>query len=110
MTVPIWRVLGQLIPAAATPGNLYTVGIGRQATLELLSMCNQGAATTARVSFRIAGAAADPSQYLYYDLALQPNDTFDHRGPMRLFTFDQVWVESASGLVSFGAFGLEEFV
>lgn len=110
MKVPVWRCLGQLAPAAAIETQLYAVAVGRQSTIETLACCNQGAATTVRIRVSVAGAPSDPSQFLYYDLALQPNDTFVHRGPTRLGTLDEVWVESASGDVSFTAFGQEEFV
>jgi hypothetical protein len=110
MTVPIFSVLGQLLPVAATPTQFYVVAIGRQTRVETITFCNQGAATTARLQVRVAGAGSSAFQYLYYDLALQPADTFVHRGPLLLFTADELWVESASGLVSFNAFGLEEFV
>ena len=110
MKVPIWRCLGQLEPTAANESLLYTVATGRQCNIDSIACCNQGVATTVKIAVRIAGAASDPSQYIYYDLALQPNDTFVHRGPTRLGTLDEVWVESASGDVSFTAFGEEEFV
>lgn len=110
MKVPIWRVLGQSVPVATTATQLYVVATGRQATVNFIAICNQGAATTVRLSVRVGGVGHDDSQYLYYDLALQESDTFVHRGPMRLSTHDEVWGYSDSGSVSFGIFGEEEFV
>jgi hypothetical protein len=110
MTVPIWTIFGQAIPAAATPALLYTVARGKQSNLETLTVCNQSAvATTFRVRIRRAGAVDAAEQYLYYDQSIAANTTYVHWWTLKLGTLDNVWVESASGTVSFNAFGQEVF-
>lgn len=110
MTVPIWKVLGQLNPAVATPTRLYVVPVGRSTLVETLTVCNQDVAQAQfRISVRVNGAVADPSQFLYYDLTLLGNDTYVHNSPIRLFTADELWVESTTATVSFNAFGTEQF-
>jgi hypothetical protein len=99
-----------LIPSAANPSILYKVAIGRQCDLRTLTACNQSTATTIKISVRMAGAAASSEQFLYYEYALSQNATLIHGYHTMLTTADEVWVESASGLVSFNAFGEEEFV
>lgn len=112
MTVPIFYVLGQAIPAGATPTELFTVDQGRQVDVETVTFCNQVAgATTVRVSVRRTGVLVEqPEQFLYYDYALTGNTTYVHRWTIKLHTGDALWVESANGSVSFNAFGKIEFV
>ena len=65
------KVLGQLSCAATTNETVYTVPAGKTAVVSTLAVCNRsGSSATYRVAIRVAGAALDNKQYLFYDVAL----------------------------------------
>lgn len=102
----LFGALGQSRPSAATLVDCYTVPTGRRATASVLT-CNQGGATTVRVSHASGGAADSLEQYVLYDSTLAANTT---SGTMRLSLAagDVVRVYSASGTVAFNVNGIEE--
>lgn len=102
------KVLGQLHPAAATPGTLYTVPAGRQAICSSLIIANVASAnTTFRVAIRVAGEATANKQYMYFDVTIAGNDTFIATIGVTLAATDVVTVQSASGNLTFQLFGQE---
>ena len=101
------KVLGQLVPASGTLSTLYTVPGATSVTVSSVTICNQGAATVVRLSFAVVGAADDPKQYVYYDLPVAANDTFVATIGATLAAAGVVRCQSANGLVSFNAFGIE---
>ena len=100
-----YKVLGQVIPGAATDANLYTVPASTSAVVSTLNVCNQGAATTFRVAVRPAGAALASLHYQAYDTPIAANDSIPLTLGMTLAATDVVTVRSASGSVSFSAVG-----
>lgn len=103
------KVLGQLSPSAASLQSLYTVPGGTtQAVVSTIQVCHCGAtAANFRLSVAVAGAADDPSQYIYYDLPLMPNDVFSMTTGFTLGPTDELRCYSDVGDVSFSAFGVE---
>lgn len=102
------KVLGQAFPAAVTLTPLYTVPAGTQAVSSTVAVCEQaGVATTYRISVAIAGAVDTPAQYVSFDSPLQANETKGFTIGMTLGATDVIRVRSASGNVSFNAFGVE---
>ena len=102
------KVLGQSIPSATTLTDLYTVPGATQATVSTLTVCNQSATPTSfRVSVAQGGAADDPSQYLYYDVAIPANDTFAATFGITLNSGDVVRVYATLATLSFSLFGVE---
>lgn len=106
-----WKILAQVSPAAASETLFYTVPISSQTLLETLNVCNRdNMAATFRLRIAKVNAALSPEQWVFYDLTLQPNDTYVAMMHKRLAAKDAVYVTSSNGLVSFGAFGIEQFV
>lgn len=101
------KVLGQSKPAATTLTALYTVPASTQVVGSSLVVCNQGAATTFRVSVAIAGAADTPAQYLAYDVAIGANITIVYTLGFTLGAADVVRVYNTLATVSFNLFGVE---
>ena len=60
---------------ATTLADVYTCTRFGGVKLTSIVVCNLGSATTFRISIAYEGATDDPSQYLYYDTALDANDT-----------------------------------
>jgi hypothetical protein len=102
------KVLGQLIPGAATLSDLYAVPALNFTVVSTLTVCEQGGAAAAfRISVAVAGAADAPAQYLAYDTALAANETKAFTLGITLGAGDVVRVYSDTGDVSFNLFGSE---
>ncbi len=102
-----FKVLGQSKPAGATLADLYTVPAATSSTVSTINVCNQGTATTFRISVAPAGVADALTQYLVYDAPILSNDSLPFTIGITLATTDKIRVQSASGNVSFSAFGVE---
>jgi hypothetical protein len=105
-------ILAQLQPTASTLSTLYTVPGSTQTTVSSLTVCNvSGAADYFRVSIAPGGAADALSQYVYYGLYLDPNDTFIATVGFTLSTTssnpDVVRCWSQNGNVVFGLYGVQ---
>lgn len=106
-----WKILGQVLPGVATDTPVYAVVPSRQTLFETIAVCNQaGTATTFRVRISQGGAALNPKQYIFFDLALNSNDTYFAVLNIKLAPLDSVHVESGNGQVSFTACGIEQFI
>lgn len=104
----VYKVLGQVQPAANTLTTAYTVPASTNTVMSLITICNMGpSVTTYRVAVRIAGASLTEKQYIYYDSSIAPQDTLNVTQPFTLGDGDVVSVESFSGLVAFNLFGSE---
>lgn len=102
------KVLGQVAPGATTTTTLYTVPNLTQTTVSSLVICNRSAVgITYRVSVHVAGAAADDKQYLFYDKALDANETQTVVIGMCLNQTDEVKVYASAADASFNLFGVE---
>lgn len=101
------KVLGQSKPGAATLTAAYTVPAATQAVVSTIVVCNQGAATSYRLSVAIAGAADTAAQYIAYDVAIAANTTHTYTIGVTLGAADVVRVYNTLATVSFGIFGVE---
>lgn len=102
------KVLAQLSPAAATQTDLYTVPGSMTATISSLMVCNQNGSTIKfRARVRVAGAANDVKQFLYFDVEVLKNDAFAATLGITLGAGDVVSVQSDTANVSFNLFGVE---
>ena len=102
------KVLGQIVPSAATLTTLYTVGAATSTVVSSLVVCNQSSITTSfRVAIRPAGAAIAPAHYIYYDVTIAGNDTFIFTGGITLATTDVISVYATLATLSFSAYGQE---
>lgn len=102
------KVLGQIVPSAATLTTLYTVPASTVAVISSLTVCNQSSTPTSfRIAVRPAGAAIDPKHYIYYDVPINGNDTFVATIGISLATTDVVSVYATLATLSFNAYGEE---
>lgn len=104
-----YKVLGQVAPSAATETVLYTVPALTSTTASTLTVCNRSTTTssTFRVSVSKAGAATTTKDYILYDLALSPSNTYMATIGLTLATTDVVRVYASTGNLSFSLFGVE---
>jgi hypothetical protein len=103
------KVLGQSYPTLATLTPLYTVPSVTSTTVSSLVVCNQSTTTadSFRIAIQIAGASITNQQYLYFNLALGPTDTFIATIGITLATTDVVACYSTNGTSSFNLFGVQ---
>lgn len=104
-----FKVLGQSAPADTSNANLYTVPAGTTAIVSTISVANvTGAAATARVFVRIAGATASASNALAYDVSVAANSTIGLTLGVTLAATDVLTVRSGiASALTFQAFGQE---
>lgn len=102
------KVLGQSKPTATTLTALYTVPASTSTVCSKLIVCNQSAvATSFRVSVAIAGAVDTSAQYLYYDVVIAGNASFECMQGATLATTDIVRVYATLATLSFVLFGAQ---
>lgn len=101
------RILGQGSPAPATDSDLITVGSNLAQVISSLVVCNTGAATTFRVAACIANAAMSADNALCWDVPIGANEVIPLTLGICLDETDALTVRSASGDVTFTAFGQE---
>lgn len=107
MTVAI-KVLGQVVPSAASLTTLYTVPASTVAVVSTIFVSNNSSVGTSfRIAVRPAGAAIDPKHYIYYDVDIAGNDTFATTSGITLATTDVVSVYATLATLSFNIFGQE---
>jgi len=102
-----YKVLGQSKPGAATLTDLYTVPAATSAVCSSLVVCNQGAATSYRISIAVAGAVDTPAQYLAYDVAIGANASDTWTIGITLAATAVVRVYNTLATCSFNLFGQE---
>jgi len=103
----VYKVLGQVKPAATTATTLYTVPSATSAVCSTLSICNIGASTTYRVAIRPAGATLADIHYIVYDAAIEQYNTTLLTLGITLATTDVVTVYAGTATVVFNLFGSE---
>jgi len=103
----VYKVLGQVEPAATTATALYTVPASTSAVCSTLSICNTGVSTTYRVAIRPAGATLADLHYIVYDAAIEQYNTTLLTLGITLATTDVVTVYAGTANVVFNLFGSE---
>ena len=102
------KVLGQANPSATSLTTLYTVPASTSTVCSTLTVCNQAAVSgTFRASVRVAGAADNAKQYLFYDAPIDANGTVALTIGLTLTATDIVSVYASSATMSFSLFGEE---
>ena len=93
----------RLKPSATTLSTLYTATA--DCVISSISICNLGGtATTFRVAVRPLGVSIDDSNYLYYDLPIDGNDTFILTGGVVLKNTDVISVYSGNANLAYNLF------
>jgi hypothetical protein len=104
----VYKVLGQLDPAATTLSTLYTVPALTSTVVSSIVVCNRDTvARSYRVAIRPAGAAIDPKHYIAYDIPLDGNESFVWTLGITLATTDVISVYASAQQLAFSAFGEE---
>jgi hypothetical protein len=104
----VYKVLGQLNPAAATATTLYTVPAATSSVVSTLNIANLGTGSaTYRIAIRPAGEALASKHYTAYDTTLLGNDSVAITIGITLAATDVVTVYASSSTVSFSLFGSE---
>ena len=98
------KVLGQVAPSATTDTTLYTVPAATSTVCSSLVVANRGEVTAL---VRVAGAALANQQYILYDVAVPPQDTYIGTVGLTLAATDVVTVRASTADVSFSLFGEE---
>lgn len=102
------KVLAQVATSATTATVLYTVPAATSTVVSSVVVCNRDASVAYfRLSIRVAGAAADNKQYLYYDVLMPPNDTFIATIGITLAATDELYGYASTTGVSWNVFGEE---
>jgi hypothetical protein len=95
-----YNILGQSSPSATTNTTLYTVPQGKMIRNGVLTVANRSTQTTFRVALRKAGATLSNEHYIYYDVTIKANDSFE-RHNLKLNETDVVTIYSGSANLSF---------
>lgn len=103
----VYKVLGQVEPAATTATTLYTVPSATSTVCSTLSICNTGVSTTYRVAIRPAGATLADLHYIVYESAINQYDTTLLTLGITLAATDVVTVYAGTATVVFNLFGSE---
>jgi len=101
------HIIAQLLPAAGILTDIYTAPIRKILWINQIIAGNQSAISdTIRVSIAKAGALDNPSQYLYYDVAMCANSTTVFDLVLNLNPGDVIRVYSTNGTTAFNIFGV----
>ena len=103
----VYKVLGQVKPAATTATTLYTVPAATSAVCSTLSICNLNSSTTYRIAIRPAGATLADIHYIVYDAAIEQYNTTLLTLGITLAATDVVTVYAGTANVVFNLFGSE---
>lgn len=98
---------GQLVPAATTLTDVYTVPALKNATVRVIATNTGPTSTIFRVSMAPSGAADTLSQYIAYDVPLAGYDTGSTITVM-VDAATAIRCYSLSGAVAFTVTGLEQ--
>lgn len=103
-----YKVLGQIAPAANTQTNIYVTPTGNSTVVSTVTICNQGTSTTTFcIAVQQSGAALSSRHYVNFNTPLPANDTITLTLGITMSASDILSANSASGTVSFSAFGSE---
>lgn len=106
----VFGVLAQSLPAAGALTDVYTCPPANAGvSISSVVFCNQSKTQPAqvRVSVAVSGSADDASQYLFFDVVLQPRETLAVVIGITIGTSDVVRCQSDTGAVSFNLFGVQ---
>ena len=106
----VYKVLGQLNPAADAATTLYTVPAGNSVVVSTLAVCNQlGTAANFRLAIRPAGETLSSKHYLNFDTQVPGFDQLSLTIGITLAATDVVTVCANTANVSFNLFGTEMY-
>lgn len=104
----VYKVLGQVAPAATTLTTLYTVPSATSTVGSSIVICNQAAtAATYRIAVRPAGASVAAQHYIVYGATVAASDSVVLTIGATLAATDVVSVFASSATLSFSLFGSE---
>lgn len=103
----VYKVLGQVSPAATTATTLYTVPSATSAVCSTITICNYGVSTLYRIAIRPAGTTLANQHYIAYDAGINANETVFLTLGITLAATDVVTVYAGAATVAFGLFGSE---
>ena len=104
----VYKVLGQVNPAATTATTLYTVPSATNTVVSTIVICNQAAsAATFRIAVRPAGATLAAIHYVAYDVTVGASDSTALTLGLTLAATDVVTVYGSTATLSFNAYGSE---
>jgi glucose-6-phosphate dehydrogenase assembly protein OpcA len=104
----VYKVLGQVNPAANTLTTLYTVPAANSTVVSTITVANLDTnSATFRLAVRPAGEAIANKHYFNYNVSLAGNDTITATLGITLAATDVISVNASSSLVAFSAFGSE---
>jgi hypothetical protein len=103
-----YKILGQIAPSATTETALYTVPSATETIVSTVTVCNRGTtAGTFRIYASANGATTTNSQYIVYDLQLEPKGILALTLGITLDATDVLRVYASTADFSFNAFGTE---
>lgn len=102
-----YKILGQSAPSATTATDVYTVGAGKSAIVNTISVCNRGSSGSFRIAVRPSGASLANQHYVVYDTAINANDTINPGITLSLSATDVITVYASSANFSFTLSGVE---
>jgi len=106
----VYKVLGQLNPAATTNVTLYTVPASTETVVATMTIATREAANPAkyRIAIRPDGAALGNEHYIVYDAEIYAKTAHALTLGLTINAGDvlTVWAETAT--ITFGAFGVEK--
>jgi glucose-6-phosphate dehydrogenase assembly protein OpcA len=104
----VYKVLGQVNPAATTATTLYTVPASTNTVVSTIVICNQTAvAATFRIAVRPAGATLAAIHYVAYDITVGASDSTALTLGLTLAATDVITVYASTATLSFNAYGSE---
>jgi len=103
------KIMGQEIPAAATPTLLYTVPLSTNAVAATIFACNRGGSGVAKIRIALVpnGETLDDEHWIYYDFSVPENQTFATTTGIGLAPEDEIHVETDTEIVTFTVTGPE---
>lgn len=104
----IYKVLGQVAPAATTATTLYTVPSATETVISSLVVTNRGAASgTYKIAIRPNGASLSAEHNIAFDVALAAKSFVALTLGLTVDSSDVLTVEASTADFSFNAFGSE---
>jgi hypothetical protein len=104
----VYKVLGQLNPAATTATTLYTVPASTSTVVSTITIANiSGNAITYRIAVRPTGETLATKHYVAYDGIAPANDTIALTLGITLAATDIVTVYASNTNAVFNAYGTE---
>lgn len=104
----IYKILGQVNPAANTLTAAYTVPGGSSTVISTIVICNQLSSSAAfRIAVQPEGITATARHYIAYDSVIVGNDSITLTIGMTLSSTDVISVYASTSTTSFNIFGSE---